>query len=62
MARKYTRRTSQSSKKSTAGRKTSTGPRRSVKKSKPTVKKFTARQLRAYVDAVAQYRSGNSEE
>lgn len=58
MARKYTSKSSRYSKK---GRKTSTGPRRSVKKSKPTEKKFTQRQIRAYVQAVRESR-GESEE
>lgn len=60
MARKsYTSKSSRYSKK---GRKTSTGPRRSVKKSKPTAKNFTRRQLAQYVAAVKAKRAGDEEE
>jgi hypothetical protein len=58
MARKkYTSKSSRYTK----GRKTSKGPRRPLKKSKPTEKKFTQRQIRAYVQAVRESR-GDSEE
>jgi len=60
MVRKYS--TSKSSRYSKKGRKTSTGPRRSVKKSKPTAKKFTKRQMREYILAVQAKRSGDGEE
>jgi len=60
MARKYS--TSKSSRYTKKGRKTSTGPRRSVKKSKPTAQKITKRQMREYVLAVKAKRSDGEEE
>jgi len=61
MARKYTK-TSKSSRYSTKGRKTSKGPRRPLKKSKPTAKKFTKRQLALYVQTVKELRGLNESE
>ncbi|MBT5595180.1 MAG: hypothetical protein HOJ60_06585 [Euryarchaeota archaeon] len=56
--RKYT---SKSSKKPYRRRKTSTAPRRAVKKAK-TVKKFTAKQLKQYVAMVREHRGESSDE
>ena len=60
MARKTTYK-SKSSKKPYGRKKTSTGPRRSVKKSKPAAKKFTKRQMATYVSLVREKRTPPTE-
>lgn len=54
MARKYS--TSKSSRYTKKGRKTSKAPRRALKKSKLTAKKFSKREIATYVQKVKEIR------